>query len=307
MPPIRNLHTVLKPLLFLFKIFGLCCYSLQKETLEFKFHKRDFFSIVTTLLLLSVYLYNVAHIANQYPALDYLHTGVDKITFYFQQVLLAILTIMNFLYLHVYRKNITQVIRSSYNIEKLLHNIRSYTNFKKVYTFELKSMLFFTILILYIIMLQQELLSVTYLLIISNVIVPFNDNLLLCFLGVLLYDAKLKFFLVNENIYQLQNVSHITRMIHIEALVEIYEELRNHCAHINFIFSFYIWGLFLSNMSSIITVVYFLVDGLIKNNQYVLGSITWNIYVLLKIYYAIYIFNSTRNNVILCNNLSIMH
>lgn len=298
MLPIRNLRTVLKPLLFLFRIFGLYCYSLQKETLEFKFYKRDFYSIVIAFLLFCIYFYSAVQNFKQHFTVDYLETQVDKITFYFQQTLVVILTVIHCLYFHVYRKNITKVIRSSYNIEKLLHNIQSYTNFKSIYKFELKSLLFFTVLIIYLIILGQTLVSESYFIITVNIIIRFTDDLLLCFLGVLLYDAKLKFYIVNQNIHQLKNVSHLTRMIHIEALVEIYNELKKHCIYINSIFNYYICGLFLSSMTSIIIMVYFLVGGLIQNNQYVFGVISWNIYILLKICYTLHIFNSTRNKVI---------
>lgn len=300
MEPITNLCAALKVYFFLFKILGLCCYNIDKNTLyfEFKFKIFNFYSLVIPILLLSAYFYYFVNCVDVEDNDDWkFMTTIDKYALQVNQYLTAIQYLMHFLFFHFYRKKIARLFQSSYNIEKMLSKLLNKTDFKSVYNFGWQSILLFTGLIISIFSIHLFIPSYGMIIIFFLLFIPcLVNDLFLCFLGVLLFDVRCKFVLVNNNVIRLIDVSNTTRLMQLGELVEIYDKLRKYCLEINNIFNFYIGGWFLNCMFNIILPVYFLIFQVQRNSRH-LYILLWSFYVSFKIIYAVYNFNCVRNKV----------
>lgn len=289
----KNISQAVSPFLHIFRICGMCPYSINNIDYNFFLKKHDVFLLIWQILVFFMYAIHYKFVYfHQYSSSDY--SIVEKITFSFYTNSVIINSFLNLLLLDFKHNKITIIFNLSRLIENSLNKFNIHSNYDKIFKYGLKVLIIFIIFDLYLIMItvvgyNEIYFFVTYFLILSN------GDVIICFLHTILHDVESKFKLINNYISSIINEDVFDVNNKIQELIGIHKKLHRVCCEINSLFNLNLCGIFVISVTTIVQPVFYLIAGKTYNYTsffHVFIVVSWNIYIIIKIIYLVHHFNA---------------
>lgn len=318
MVQVDHLADALNPAYNFCKIFAICPYTFRgrAERRNLVILKRDIPIIMLQVLVTCYLWYYFVNIGWYKDFMD----QVDRITFCLGNGIVYLGLLVNMLIFHIHRKDIIDILSTADEIDTILSSLGCPMDYNVVYrngiifavTSSSLALIFFTIATYYF---RSDMLF--------GLLVPITVGVgTRILLYTFLYDARLKFSLVNKKLHSIihntqstnrhisiitdesslvsgrqlkQRNTEIAELLH--KIVNIHGKLGIYCNKINYIFHLCLVLLIAGCLTGNVTSLYVFFIFLRKGPTSVMLIMFWSLYSILVLVYMVYFFNTVTAEV----------